>query len=318
MSLTVAPLNPLLQTTNRLEHPILETLAYSDIFDYPLTLDELHKFLTVFAEKREIAESVSRMDGVSVKDGYYFLTDHPEIVEIRRERDAASRDALARAMVYGKLIGKLPFVRMVALTGSLAMLNLSKNKDMDYMLVTKSGRVWTARVFVLLFGRLVRLFGDVICPNIIVSETALEWHTRNLYTAREFAQMIPISGVEVYRRLRIVNSWVFDILPNTAANSASSDTRQGGAGKLPQSIFEYLLVNRFGDFFESWEMNRKIGRFKKQSGFGIETKFNAEVCQGNFDHHGAATLDRLYQRMQQFSDMPKVKPVSESIGGPGK
>lgn len=318
MSLIVASLSPLLQTTDPLEHAILETLAYSDIFDYPLTLDELHKFLTVSAEKREIAESVSRMDGVSVKDGYFFLTDHPEIVEVRRQREAGSRDAFARAMFYGRIIGKLPFVRMVALTGSLAMLNLSKNKDMDYMLVTKSGRVWTARAFALLFGRFVRLFGDVICPNVIVSETALEWGTRNLYTAREFAQMIPISGVEVYRRLRVVNSWVFDILPNTAAPPASSEMRQGGAGKLPQSIFEYLLANRFGDFFESWEMNRKIRRFKKQSGFGIETKFNAEVCQGNFDHHGTATLDRLYQRMQQFGDMSKVKPVSERVGGLGK
>ncbi len=196
MSLAFAT-KPALLNISPLERAILETLAYSDVFDYPLTLDELHRFLTFPATVTEIQECMLGMKNIAFANGYYFLAGRSEIVDIRKQREENSRKAFRRAMFYGRILGRLPFIRMVALTGSLAMLNLSKNRDMDYMLVAKPGRVWTARAFALLLARVTRLFGDVICPNVIVSENALEWNERNLYTAREFAQMIPING-EVY------------------------------------------------------------------------------------------------------------------------
>jgi len=296
LSLTLTSQPPALVDMSVLEHAILSTLAYSDIFDHPLTLDELHKFLTIPAERNDIELCASQMEEVSCKDGFYFLADHPEVIEIRAQREADSRKAFRRAMVYGRIMGRLPFVRMAALTGSLAMLNLSRHRDMDYMLVTKPGRLWTARAFVLLFGRLVRLFGDVICPNVIVSENALEWGARNLYTAREFSQMIPVSGAEVFRRLRIANLWVLDFLPNTIPRSFWE--RDGAReGNMVQTFFEALLTTKLGGLFETWEMNRKIARFKKQTGYGVETNFSADICQGNFDHHASWTMQAYQDRL---------------------
>lgn len=280
-----------------LEHAILSALAYSDIFDHPLTLDELHKFLTIPAERNDIELCASHMDMVSFNDGYYFLTDRPEIVDIRKQRETDSRKAFRRAMFYGRIMGRLPFIRMAALTGSLAMLNLSRHRDMDYMLVAKPGRVWTARAFALLFGRLVRLFGDVICPNVIVSENALEWNAKNLYTAREFAQMIPVSGAEVFHRLRIANLWVLDILPNLGTNVILSEAKDLRVMELVQSLIESIFAAKLGDFLESWEMNRKIARFKKQTGYGVETNFTADICQGNFDHHASWTMQAYQERL---------------------
>ena len=43
-----------LTVDSALEHSILSALAYSDIFDHPLTLDELHKFLVISSTKEEI------------------------------------------------------------------------------------------------------------------------------------------------------------------------------------------------------------------------------------------------------------------------
>jgi hypothetical protein len=199
LSLTFAPEKTAPLTVSPLEHAILATLTYSDIFDYPLTLNELHRYLVTSATCDEIGECLINMKEIACKEGYYYLADRPEIVDIRKQRESNSRNAFERAMSYGHIMGKLPFVRMVAMTGSLAMLNLSTHRDMDYLLVTTPGRLWTARAFVLLFGRLARIFGDVICPNVIVSENALEWNAKNLYTAREFAQMIPVRGADVFQ-----------------------------------------------------------------------------------------------------------------------
>lgn len=281
----------------RIKKAILETLAYSDVFDYPLTLDELHRFLTTSAAEIEIQEQIADMKSVSTLDSYYFLAGRSEIVHIRQQRERDSRSAYRRAIFYGRVLGSSPFIRMVALTGSLAVLNLTTNRDMDYMLVAKPGRVWTARIFALLLARIARLIGDVICPNVIVSENALEWNAKNLYTAHEFAQMISISGGGVFNALRVVNSWIKDFLPNSDTPPSSLDSRRSLHGKF-QFILEIPLNGKLGDVLEAWEMNRKIARFKKQAGYGVETNFSTDVCQGNFDHHSARTLKTFGERLE--------------------
>jgi hypothetical protein len=283
-----------------LKKAVIETLAYSDMFDHPLTVEELHRFLVVSAAKEEIESCVSGMGNVFCRDGYYFLAGRDAIVEIRKTREANSRKAFRRAISYGRILGILPFVRMAALTGSLAMLNLSKNRDMDYLIVARSGRVWTARAFALLFGRMANLLGDVICPNVIVSERALAWDTKNIYTAREFAQMIPISGADIHLQLREANLWVLDMLPNSNGNVILGEAKGLQIWKMFQTFLEALLDNSLGGFLETWEMNRKIARLKNQKGYGVETNFTTDICQGNFDHHGSWAMDKYRQRLNQI------------------
>ncbi len=206
-----------------LERAILETLAYSDIFEYPLRLDELHRYLPLHTEAECLRQTIELMrDQVGKKDGYYFLAGREIVVEIRKYREAHSQKLFQLALKYGKIIGALPFVRMVALTGSLAVLNSSDESDFDFMLVAASGRVWTARAFALLLNRMTRFFGYTLCPNLIVSENALIWSQHDLYSARELCQMIPVSGVDVYHKLMQANEWVRDFLPNTNVQASKS------------------------------------------------------------------------------------------------
>jgi hypothetical protein len=282
-----------------LERAILETLAYSDIFEYPLRLDELHRYLPTLADVDELPIVLSALNAqVGKSNDFYFLRGREEIVQIRMQRAPHSGKLLPTALRYGRVLGALPFIRMVALTGSLAVLNISKNVDFDYMLVTKPGRVWTARAFAVLFNRIVRRFGHTICPNLILSENALEWPLHDLYSARELCQMIPITGMQIYYRLLKMNEWATDFLPNAFQdhNRALSKNEPRQVPAL-QSLLEFPLRGRFGNRFEQWEMNRKIARFAKQAGFGEETVFNAEVCQGNFHHHRKWTREVFEQKL---------------------
>lgn len=281
-----------------LKNAILATLAYSDVFDHPLTADEIHRFLVLHAAREDVLACLSESNLVFKNMGYYFLAGRENIVTIRAHREAVSRKSYVRACWYGRLLGRLPFVRMVALTGSLAMRNCEQSGDYDYMLVSASGRVWTARIFALLLNKFANLFGETLCPNLIVSETRLEWNERSLYSAREIAQMILISGEDVFNDLRVVNNWVLEYLPNWDINQK---TNLHEKPFLLKRIFEYVLGGVWGDRLEAWEMNRKIKKFSKQNGFGIETNFNADICQGNFDHHGIWTLQEYHKRLEKLN-----------------
>ena len=284
-----------------LERSVLEALAYSDIFEYPLRLDELHRYLPIRAEIEILPQVLVLLnEQVGAKDDFYFLAGRENIVEIRKQRTAHSQRLMQRALKYGRILGSLPFIRMVALTGSLAVMNISKNADFDYMLVTVPGRVWMARAFAVLFNRFARLLGHTICPNLIVSESALEWPLHDLYSARELCQMIPITGMDVYQRLLKENEWAKDFLPNCSGDFSHEQSATEIATTL-QSLLEFPLRGKLGDRFEKWEMDRKIARFSKQAGFGEETVFNAEVCQGNFHHHRKWTRDVYMERLQNLN-----------------
>ena len=280
-----------------LEVAILEALAYSDIFDFPLTEAELHRFIVMSASQHDVEKCATMMKNVKLSDGYYYLTGRAEIVDIRKRREITSRKAFKRAMFYGRILGALPFVRMVALTGSLAVRNCDTICDYDYMLVTKPGRVWLARAFALLLNRIVHLFGDILCPNLIISENVLEWSPRNLYTAREICQMVLICGENTYSHFRLVNKWVKEYFPNIEGEAAPGSV---DSKSVLQISVEFLLRGALGNLIESWEMNRKIERFFRQAGFGVETQFNAEICQGNFGHHGMLTLEKYQKRLYEY------------------
>jgi hypothetical protein len=277
---------------------ILKTLSYSDVFDHPLTLEEMHRYLVASACREEITACLAESDLIQNTDGYYHLAGRSSIVQIRRQREALSRRAYERAQWYGRILGRLPFVRMASLTGSLAMRNCDQSGDYDYMLVAKRGRVWTARIFALLLNRFAHIFGETLCPNLIVSESRLEWKQQSLYSAREISQMILISGQDVFTNLRVVNRWVEEYLPNSNHDQAIKFKEKTS---LLQRICEFFLSGSVGDRLESWEMKRKIHKFSQQAGFGIETNFNADICQGNFDHHGMWTLQRYEERLRKLN-----------------
>lgn len=284
-----------------LERAILETLAYSDIFEYPLRLDELHRYLSVRVELQQLLHALSSLNTqVGEKDGFYFLAPHESILDTRRHRETQSQKLMRHALEYGRILGALPFIRMVALTGSLAVLNSSRDADFDYMLVTAPGHLWTARAFALLLNRITHLIGHTICPNLIVSENRLAWPTHDLYSARELCQMIPIAGMDVYRELMKANNWVKDFLPNVLLDSDGKPSESHNQTIGFQRLFELPLRGKFGARIEQWEMNRKIKRFSMQQGFGEETVFNADVCQGNFDQHKLWVQEAFEKRLQQF------------------
>ena len=287
-------------TRNTLSEAILQTVTYSDIFDYPLSVHEIHRYLTGVRVSLEQIHAELHSNSILMQVGkYYFLPGRQKIVEIRRQRETRSKQLLPIALRYARILGKLPFIRMVALTGSLAVLNISDDEDFDYMLITAPGRLWTARAFALLFNRFVRLFGHTICPNLILSENRLAWSKHDLYSAHELCQMIPIVGMDLYQRLMRANAWAEDYLPNAflESNSLSSGSQQPAS--VLQNAFELPLRGKLGDHFEQWEMNRKIARLSVQEGFGDETIFNEDICQGNFDHHGRSTRETLQQRLEK-------------------
>jgi hypothetical protein len=199
---------------------------------------------------------------------------------------------------YGHLIGSLPFVRMVAVTGALAMDNIADD-DIDYMVVTEPGRLWLCRALVVGLVRTAALRGTQLCPNYFVSERALELSERNLFTAHEVVQMVPLTGLDTYHRFRTVNRWTETFLPNAAGPPRRVAVREGKPHR-PRRILERTLRSPVASPIEHWEMSRKIRKLSHRANGHAEAAFGPDWCKGHFGDYGQLTLARYDERLRRL------------------
>ena len=270
--------------TGNLSRAILHTLAYADVFDYPLTAREAQRYLTgAAASLQDVERGLSDETLFARTEEYFTLRGRADIIPIRKQREEIASHLWKKAIRYGRWIASLPFVRMAAVTGSLSMDNAEAGKDIDYLLVTAPNRLWTVRAMTLALARIARLESIHLCPNYLLTTNALALDERSLYAARELTQMIPLSGMDVYEQMRRLNAWADEFLPN--AQGAPSASRLVKFSTRWQRLLEWILNFLHADWFEKWEMNRKIKKLSEKN-TSRETYFSADVCKGHVDGHG--------------------------------
>jgi len=289
-----------------LQRAVLHTLIYADIFDYPLTAAEIQRYLTGVPASPEAIASLLE-DGQFVPrlvrrvGEYYLLPGRDEIAAKRERRRQMAARLWPQALGYGRLIARLPFVRMLAVTGSLAMNNVEEGADLDYLVVTATGRLWLCRAMILALGRLAALRGIRLCPNYLISERALEFPDQTLYAAHELAQMVPLSGLDVYERIRAVNPWVAGFLPNAAGVPALPfQAAMVGPTSKTQALLEAILLTPVGGRLEHWEMGRKVRQLYAENRNNPEAGFSADLCKGHSNRHGRRTEHHLREKLERF------------------
>jgi len=282
-------------------HSVFHTLAYADVFDYPLTVSEVYRYLTsVDASLEEVTLTLTDETLFSKIDDYYTLRGREGIVETRRRRAEVADRLWLKATRYGQIIASLPFVRMVAVTGSLSMNNVEEGKDIDFMIVTAPQHLWTCRAFTLVLARLAKFEGVDLCPNYLITTNALAIDEHSLYVAHELAQMIPLSGREIYGEMCRLNDWMADYLPHSLmVAELPKGVKPVYQPSWTQSVLEKLLRLPFFNWFEKWEMDRKIKRLSCEQSSSLESHFTADVCKGHIDRHGESVVTALAVRMEK-------------------
>jgi len=286
----------------KLLRSVFQTLAYADLFDYPLTAREAYRYLiSGNATMEDVAEVLSHETLFTQVGDYFTLRGREQIVETRKRRAAIAARLWPKAAKYGRMIAVLPFVRMVAVTGSLAMNNSDEGKDIDYMIVTAPAHLWTCRALSLLVARVAKLEGVKLCPNYLVTSNALALKERSLYVAHELAQMIPLSGMKIYRGIRHLNVWIHDYLPNALMEpELPPGLKQAEGSSFFQKVLELPFGSPFANKLEKWEMKRKMERLTREQSSSLESYFSTDVCKGHIDRHKQKTETAIAEKLERI------------------
>jgi predicted nucleotidyltransferase len=196
------------------------SVLYHDQFDYPLNFSDLIKWQLA---KPSI---INRSLEVVNKRGFYFLEGREGLIYKRLLRKRISAKKMKIAQRASEVLSFLPGIRMVAVTGSLAMQNSSEESDIDLMIVTNRGMLWTTRLFAYLLLFVFRFSlrrpkdknqKDKLCLNIWLDESDLTWSKkdRNLYTAHEIVQIVPLVNKDkTYEMFLRQNKWTLSYWPS--------------------------------------------------------------------------------------------------------
>jgi hypothetical protein len=287
----------------RLRRAIAAAVAYADLFDWPLTPDEIHRSLPIPARLSEVTAALAPArlgPALAAVDGFVVAHGREELVERRMRCAEVSAELWPRAARAARVVGRLPWVKMVAVSGSLAVGAATDDADVDLFIVADDGRVWLARAVTIGVAKaVIRLPSRRrvhLCPNYLIGESALDLWERDVYTAHELTQLVPVAGLDVYRSLLERNRWYLQFLPNAGEKGLPPVRPGAGWG---QRLFSTPVTSTLFDRLERWEMTRKVARLRS-GGNGSEVCFDATTCKGHFGGHRRRVLTHYAIRRREL------------------
>ena len=251
-----------------LDEQILRTLLYYDIFHYPLTRGEVHKFLGAPADESIITSRLGYLRDHQIIfqfDEFFSLENDRHSIDRRVKGNLKAKEFLILAQKKATFISKFPFVRGVLASGSLSKGYMDDQSDLDFFIITKPGRLWIARTLLVFYKRLFLLNSHkYFCVNYFVDEDHLEIEEKNLFTATELATVIPLCGATQYQRLHGANSWLREFFPNFFKRS--TDNVPETALLWTKSVLEGFINLCFGNSIEKYFHHITCSRWKRLYG----------------------------------------------------
>jgi len=291
--------------TREQELAVLGAVIYASLFDYPLAPAQLETSLIgVRADAATIErwwrDSDLLQAAIEHRDGLYFLAGRSDLVRTRSRREALSRELLDRDRRILSLVAHMPFVRMVALSGSLAHLNAEGAADLDLFVITAPHRVWSVTVVTLVLAKLLG-WRQRVCMNYVISERALAIEPCDLFSANQIIHLRPVMGHAVFAHFVKSNSFVRNIYPNFelpgGPKPQAPHLRQGYGGQAsPKSLIERALslgpaqiAERAARWLYGWHLRRHSANWQSRD----QVRLEAECLKLHTSSHRASTMAKF-------------------------
>lgn len=249
-----------------LHEEIICKLAYFDIFSYPLTRQELLDFtrtpvsdLKKDAAIRELVETKT----IFRIDNFYALRPDANLATRRVVGNALAIKQLKTARKAATLLSFFPFVRGIAVSGSLSKNYADPKSDIDFFIITARNRLWIARTLMHFFKKITFLPGlqHWFCMNYYIDEDALEIREKNIFTAIEIITVKPMRGAAIFTDFLCANQWVARYVPP----SIRLEGVKAVPAPLLKRVIEKCFNNRFGERLECYLMNVTQRRWNRKT-----------------------------------------------------
>lgn len=287
---------------NECQSGVIKSLLYFNIFNHPLTIDEIHKYTPFPFSLNQLKETIDDLliKGLIFKTKeYYSITND---VSLFTKRDNETKNALSvmpKARFYSRLISSFPFVRGVFISGSLSKGVLREDGDVDFFIITSGNRLWICRTLLILFKKILLLNSHkYFCLNYFVEESDLLIRDQNIFTAIEIESLMPMHNFSSYLTFKKANSWTSTFLPNV--KEAKFDT---GKYRVPffKKSLEYLFSSSPGSKLNYVLQKQTLQFWKRKHKHSAEINFmeNIKVNDTVAKYHPNRFQQKILHQLEQ-------------------
>lgn len=269
---------------------LIDAIVYADAFDCAATIDEIHRFSRLEIDREALIGELDALVGarqlVRRGDAYSLPGREVALARIAAESARTTR-LLTRAHRAAVALRHVPFVRGIALTGSVAAGHPPADADVDLLVIVEPGRI--ATVFLALGSSSTLTRRRLFCPNYYLAADALELGPGDVYLAREVAQAVPLAGLAGL--LRAANPWVERIFPNLASDGPAPREERSRT----QRAAERVLAGRRGEALErraATLARRRLVAHHRQEGGVPDPSVLADLEKGTALRFHAGSAER--------------------------
>ncbi|HPI67264.1 MAG TPA: nucleotidyltransferase domain-containing protein [bacterium] len=257
---------------------IIETMVFFDLFDFPLTKEELWRYLYSFSGIKieqedffKVLKAVVEEKLVATQGEYYFLFGREAIVMAREEKIIYSLSKRQRAeKLVRRWLRFLPNIAGVFLIGPIVYGNAKKESDIDFLIVAKPGRIWTVRFLAAWPLKLLnlrpteRVKKDRFClsyfitaDNLNLESTKIDDHDILLVYWLAFFLEPLLNRDEIWQKFLSANQWLENQAPNWPGIGVIREetTKQEPQPGWPGNFLERLLKK-----IQCWYLPDKLRR----------------------------------------------------------
>ncbi|HLD21882.1 MAG TPA: nucleotidyltransferase domain-containing protein [Patescibacteria group bacterium] len=143
-----------------LQEAIYRTIVYFDLFDFAPTLLDIEKWLlqcdTQASSISDIQQILCTDERFQHQEGVYFLRGREQLVNIRKKKYQYTDTKWKHAKPFIRLLAMMPGVEAIWLANSVAWENARQQSDIDLLIITTPGKIWSARFFTAGLMKLLR------------------------------------------------------------------------------------------------------------------------------------------------------------------
>lgn len=187
-----------------------------------------------------------------------------------------------RMMSAAWVLARIPYVSCVILTGSYAVGRVSRESDIDFLLVVNSGRIFTARFFAVIAMQLLGIkrsrdesknHAGKVCLNYYLADNYLKipegrGEKIDKYCAQNYSQAKFVAGnYQIFEKFMWTNKKLFDkyhfeLRIPSASLRAGKNQESRGEHHTSHSSFHKTT---FGDWLEARLKSAQIMKIKSDS-----------------------------------------------------
>jgi len=303
-------------STTTVRDELEQVFRISSWLDFPFTVDEVAEYflpgLNLTGDQVKALFTDRAIDLPFTLRDRYLLTDISQSTISRAERKLFSAAKLESASKFASTLTRLvPWIEIVAVTGSVAYGSARKWDDIDLFIVTKRDRLWLSLSLALILvrlGKLLRIQGTDLLPfclSYVHDDLGfLQESSKSKFSplfARELLKAQPLVGIHRYKQILESNEWIKLVhkAAYTSKMSQLNDSESSNRGTVAHERLSFFLQWADGIAFVF------LSGYLKIRSHITNTKLKSEcqefrVFDQVMNRHSCMYVSNLYRWLQQL------------------